>query len=53
MPRQNFAPMTRARKRLAEMKKRQESQDKFGTDGLTETFERSDAYVGKKIEETD
>ena len=53
MPKQNFAPMTRARKRLAEIKKRQKSQDKFGTDGLTETFERSDAHVGKKIEETD
>ena len=53
MPKQNFAPMTRARKRLAEMKKKQSNQDTFGTDGLTETFERSDAYVGKKIEETD
>jgi hypothetical protein len=53
MPKQNYAPMTRARQRLSELKKRQRNQDKFGTDGLKETFERSDTYIGKKIEETD
>jgi len=51
MPKQNYAPMARARKRLAELKKKQSRQDKFGAD-LKETFERSDTYIGKKIEET-
>lgn len=52
MPRQNFAPMTRARKRLHELKKRQKNQDRFGTDGLTETFERPDTDTRTEDEET-
>mgnify|MGYP003146286533 CR=1 FL=1 len=52
MPKQNYTPMIRARKRLTQLKQNKKAEDIF-SDALTETFERPDAHIGKKVEETE
>ena len=52
MSAQKTPALLRARKRLDEIKKKSSAQDTFGGDALTETFERPDAFIGKKVEET-